>query len=639
MFRRNKVVFLAALTFSIILLVHPAASSTPPVASFTYTPEKPILGDIIVFNASKSYDPDGGKISSYKWNFDDGTPLQTVADPVITHNYTVEGTYNVNLTVTDDEGEKSFTLQSVTVREYPVAVFTYKPAYPIVGQAVTFNASLSTGDGGSIVSYEWNFKDGNTTKVNFPVITHVYATHGNYNVTLKITDSENLTDTTWAVVPVRDYPVANFTWSPQRPLVNEVVTFNASSSTPKGGTIKNYTWNFADSNITTVTNPVITHVYKVEKIYNVTLTVADSEGLTGSCSKSVWVRKLPVASFTYSPAAPLVNQTVTFNASLSTPNGGTIVSYTWKFGDGSPPVTEADPIISHTYKNFGTFNVTLTIKDSEDLTDNFTDTIRILIKPVAKFTYSPTWPVVNETVTFNASASYDPDASSSIVSYRWDFRDGNVTTVNYKVITHRFKVEDTYNVTLTVTDDDGLTNTVWKLITVYTFLYVHDIAITSVTTPLSEVYVGQMVNITVVAKNEGTAVETFNVTVCYDATSIGKQVGIILLPGKEKVLTFSWLVTALPGRYTISAQATLVPGIPPETDTADNTRDYTIKVKMEGDVSGDGIVDIEDIVIVAIAFESRPGQPDWNPIADLNFDGIIDIADVVTAAIHFGERL
>lgn len=82
-------------------------------------------------------------------------------------------------------------------------------------------------------------------------------------------------------------PTANFTWSPQMPRATESVTFNASSSTPNGGTIVTYTWDFGDGNITSTSNPVVTHVYANPNRYNVTLTVLDSEGLTDSITKKV----------------------------------------------------------------------------------------------------------------------------------------------------------------------------------------------------------------------------------------------------------------------------------------------------------------------------------------------------------------
>jgi hypothetical protein len=56
-----------------------------------------------------------------------------------------------------------------------------------------------------------------------------------------------------------------------------------------------------------------------------------------------------------------------------------------------------------------------------------------------------------------------------------------------------------------------------------------------------------------------------------------------------------------------------------------------------GDINKDGIVNILDVVICALAFDSRPGEPKWNPIADLNQDDVVNIIDIVMIAIHFDE--
>jgi hypothetical protein len=76
--------------------------------------------------------------------------------------------------------------------------------------------------------------------------------------------------------------------------------------------------------------------------------------------------------------------------------------------------------------------------------------------PVASFTFSPSNPLIYDNVTFDASASYDPDGS--IVSYKWDFGDGNITTVTNPIITHAYTTAQStvnYTVTLTVTDNEG----------------------------------------------------------------------------------------------------------------------------------------------------------------------------------------
>jgi len=84
--------------------------------------------------------------------------------------------------------------------------------------------------------------------------------------------------------------------------------------------------------------------------------------------------------------------------------------------------------------------------------------------PVALFTHSPSYPVANDTVTFNASASYDPDGY--ITTYSWDFGDENITAVSNPIITHSYSNYGNYTVTLTVTDNDGLTDVYSEIVEV-----------------------------------------------------------------------------------------------------------------------------------------------------------------------------
>jgi len=88
--------------------------------------------------------------------------------------------------------------------------------------------------------------------------------------------------------------------------------------------------------------------------------------------------------------------------------------------------------------------------------------------PTSSFTYSPLAPYTGETVIFNASASYDPDGD--IVSYKWDFDDGNITTVSHPVVAHTYTAAGTYVVNLTIIDNDGLTGTTIEYILVNTLI-------------------------------------------------------------------------------------------------------------------------------------------------------------------------
>ena len=76
----------------------------PPIAYFQHHPPNVEASPNITFNASLSYDPDGGKIISYQWNFGDGS---AASGRIVEHAYSEVRDYPVQLTVTDDEGNVS----------------------------------------------------------------------------------------------------------------------------------------------------------------------------------------------------------------------------------------------------------------------------------------------------------------------------------------------------------------------------------------------------------------------------------------------------------------------------------------------------------------------------------------------------
>lgn len=140
--------------------------------------------------------------------------------------------------------------------------------------------------------------------------------------------------------------------------------------------------------------------------------------------------------------------------------------------------------------------------------------------PVVSFYYSPSHPHKNETVVFNASLSYDPNGY--IVSYNWNFGDGNTTNTVSPIITHSYTIAVSYDVVLNVTNNQGLWTSLTKPITIYESA-IHDISIISATA--SKTVVGKSFNlgINVAVKNEGDLIESFNVTVYANITTIGKQ--------------------------------------------------------------------------------------------------------------------
>jgi len=173
----------------------------------------------------------------------------------------------------------------------------------------------------------------------------------------------------------------------------------------------------------------------------------------------------PQASFVYWPAKPYLNMTVNFDASSSTPEGfnDIITAYKWDFGDGTPKQTRSNPTITHNYQQAKTFTVTLNVTDNEGLWSTTSKPITIYPEfgPTANFTWTPTTPYINQTITFDASNSKTgwcakTQRFSPIQTYTWNFSDdtGEIA-VTTPAMTHNFTQPRNYTVKLLVIDQDG----------------------------------------------------------------------------------------------------------------------------------------------------------------------------------------
>ncbi len=163
----------------------------------------------------------------------------------------------------------------------------------------------------------------------------------------------------------------------------------------------------------------------------------------------------PQALFTASEIAHIIPFTASFDGTLTYKPDGEIVSYLWTFGDGG---TDTGPVVEHVYEQNGEYVVTLTVFDSEGKTASTSLTVEALNPlPTAEFVYTPhsmmeDQPVVSasEEITFDGADSFDDE---EIVAYDWYF--GDTETASGQVVTHEYLYPGTYNVVLTVTDNDG----------------------------------------------------------------------------------------------------------------------------------------------------------------------------------------
>lgn len=181
------------------------AANQPPVANIS-APATAAEGVPVTFDGSGSSDADG-TIALYEWDFGDGT---TGAGVTTTHAF-VAGTFNVQLTVTDDAGATGVIGASIEIiaagQPVPPSANAGGPYTAEAGTAVMFDGSASSDADGTIATYSWDFGDGNTgTGMQ---ASNTYGTPGSYVVRLTVTDDAGLTGqamTTATISPVATNP-------------------------------------------------------------------------------------------------------------------------------------------------------------------------------------------------------------------------------------------------------------------------------------------------------------------------------------------------------------------------------------------------------------------------------------------------
>jgi PKD repeat protein len=347
--------------------IAPTAAFTPSVTSGS----APLQ---VGFDASDSEDIDG-TIASYAWNFGNGQAASGV-NPSVT--YSVPGTYNVTLTVTDNRGAVGTATTQIIVskppNQSPTAALSANPSTGIAPLLVQLSSAGSSDPDGAIASYSWNFGNGQTGTGPSPSV--VYNTPGTYVVTLTVTDNDGATNaksTTVTVVAPNQLPTASIVATPTSGPAPLVVSVNGAGSSDPDGSIVAYAWDFGNGQ--TAAGPIAQTTYTSQGTFTIRLTVTDNSGATRTASRSINVgapNAKPIATLTAIPTsgpAPLV---VRVDATGSVDPDGSIIGYSWNFGNGQTATGIRSQVI---YTTPGTYIITLTVTDNRGTTGTATETV------------------------------------------------------------------------------------------------------------------------------------------------------------------------------------------------------------------------------------------------------------------------
>jgi len=542
------------------------------------------------------------------------------------------GSYTVCLNVTDSADANTISNNaSITINPAPSVSISPTGATMTVGQFQTFNSTVSYGI--SPYTCQW-FLNG-TAVATSPTWTFAPTTAGFYTVYVNVTDAASaVAMSNIATVTVRAPALVQYTIGTS-PLGLSVVMDGVTYGSPQ-----TFTWNAGSVHTLNVNSPQGSYVF-----------ANWSDGLAQSHQVTVGTLNTTITAYFNQP----VQYTIATNPSgLSINVDGTPYvspqTFTWNVGSvhtlgvNSPQsgyvfANWSDGLAQSHQIAVGVVNTTVTAYFNQQTQYTIVTSPSGLSVTVDSVTFTSP-----QTFTWNVGSIHTLSVASPQGSYVFaNWSDGGAQS-------HQITTGSS-NTTITANFNQQP--------------LVHDIAVTNVTTsktgctPMPTVGQNFTETVNVTVADTGNYTEsTVNVTVyatqtAYYNTTTQSWTAIPLIlqtpvtinfatvslnVGQNTTLTFKWNITGFAyGNYTISATAGPVQG---ETNTGDNTfTNCNILVTIQGDINGDGKVSLVDLVLLASAYGSHPGDAKWNPNADINGNGVIDLTDLVTMAKYYEQTV
>jgi len=368
--------------------------------------------------------------------------------------------------IRDNVGSEGSATSNFTVEVFQ-ATLTATPTKGGIPLEVQFSAAIIGGE--SPYSYEWDLNGDGIVDDTRESFSYLYQVSGTYDVTLTVTDTagERVSDS--ETINALCAPAVIASASPTSGGVPLDVVFSATVNDPDGSIVL-YEWDFEGDgtyDYSDLSTASTTFTYGIAGLYQATIRVTDNDDLMETDTITIAAGSSPSASATADPMAGPAPLDVSFTGT-GIDSDGSIVLYEWDFeGDGtydwSSTITGD---VTHTYSSAGIFNATFRVTDNDGLIDTDSVLISVSGPPISKPGAFPTSGEAPLTVTFFSNAE---DLDGSPEYYDWDFNgDGNndrhlIASMN---TTYTYNQAGSYNATLIVTDNEGLTGTAFVTITV-----------------------------------------------------------------------------------------------------------------------------------------------------------------------------
>ncbi|HYC86564.1 MAG TPA: PKD domain-containing protein [Chryseosolibacter sp.] len=341
-----------------------------------------------------------GDITSFDWDFGDGSTHSSVADPV--HIYPVAGTYVVTLDVQTPGCNRTLT-DTITVYDEPVPDFTVPPLPICTNSTATFVNNTPDVYSGNM-SYRWFVDDSLHSESRDLELQ--FSSTADKTLKLETAIPGCASEVSKVVSNIGAGPVVDFTVDGMCEM--DLISLTNTSE----DAAESFQW-FVDGD--SLTSDVNAEVHLVAGNYSIRLQAASAGGCVGDKTRSVDIYPQPVAGFDISPALICVNDTVHFIDTTEIPPGFTLGSVSWDFGDGG---SGAGAEVDHVYGNHGEFIASLISATNVGCADTITKSVTVRREPVSDFT-TPATACLNQNITLAASAEG--------LRYEWDLCPGELS--------------------------------------------------------------------------------------------------------------------------------------------------------------------------------------------------------------------
>ncbi len=436
----------------------------------------------LTLDGSASDDPGTGSIISYLWQPAGSFTDNTVVGPTFT-NTIDNGTFPVTLTACDDALPTSqCNTDGADVVVTNVAPTVSAIADQTIDEGETFGPAVAATftDPGSADTHtatiDWGHGPVDAIgSAALPISgSHTYPDAGDFVVTITVTDKDGGSHSDTFTITVNDTstpPVSN-PGGPYSGDEGEAIPVDGSASSDPDGTVESYLWTATDGSFDDPTSATTTFTAPDDGTYTLTLEVIDNDGIPDTETTMVTVHNVAPSIDAGPDVEADTGEVVEIDATFTDPGADTWTA-TISWGDGTiddPATVEATTkTVSgrHTYLSADTWTVTVCVSDGDggQDCDGVTATVSSAsgTPPIAD-AGGPYRGREGSWIRLNGRRSHDPDGN--IVSYHWTATGGVFNNPDKARPKFRAPDDGTYTLTLTVTDDDGLTDSMTTTVTV-----------------------------------------------------------------------------------------------------------------------------------------------------------------------------